>query len=152
MKATEITNIKKFTGDLFAGEGFDSFAVAEASFTTRISVDIDGHVNQGAEERELALWSEVKKLCYQVVSGKQLPVRFKIVLMVPGSKIESFIRNSGVPVRPEDVGALSLNIRYESGKLECTTGTALKTFTLDKSLENAWDASMAKFLGKYNVQ
>lgn len=163
MKAIDISNTKKFTQALFAGDDFDTFAVAEAKFDTLIHVEIDGHTNPeflekpedtvssetAACEKGIALWTDVRKLCYQVVSGKRLPVRFKVVLMVPKDKTESFLKNSGVMMKASDVGALSLNIKYEAGKISCVTGTALKTFTMDKSLEEAWDASMQKFLAKF---
>ena len=46
----------------------------------------------------------------------------------------------------EDVQGLYLNIRYDGKHLSCITGTSFKTFTLDKSLEHAWDEMVQKFL------
>ena len=44
-----------------------------------------------------------------------------------------------------------LNIRFENGKLSCTTGTSLKLFTLDKSLDQAWDRMVQKFFLQQNI-
>ena len=44
-----------------------------------------------------------------------------------------------------DVQGLYLNIRFEDGLLQCVTGTSLKTFSMDKSLEKLWDQTAMKF-------
>ena len=38
----------------------------------------------------------------------------------------------------EDIEGLYLNIRYDGKGLTCITGTSLKLFTLDRTLELAW--------------
>ncbi len=158
MKSIEIGNIKKFTSALFVGGDFDTFCVAEASMSTLINVTIDGHTNPEFLKTEdgtvpdispIIKWSEIKSLCYDVIKGTRLPLKFRIILMVPEAKVGSFITNAGLDIRPEEVGTLALNIRYEAGKLTCITGTSLKAFRPDKTLEEAWDASMMKFLGRF---
>jgi hypothetical protein len=42
-------------------------------------------------------------------------------------------------------------VRYEKGNLYLITGTSIKTFTLDKSLEQVWDADMKTFLKHYEI-
>ena len=42
----------------------------------------------------------------------------------------------------EDSPSLFLQIRFEHGTGRIITGTARNTFTLDKSLEEAWDAEV----------
>ena len=52
----------------------------------------------------------------------------------------------------EDVQGLYLNIRYDGKHLSCITGTSFKTFTLDKSLEHAWDEMVQKFLKQKKIE
>ncbi|MGI6072623.1 MAG: DUF5721 family protein [Lachnospiraceae bacterium] len=169
MKAIEINDIKKFTSALFVGKTFDTFCVTEASFSTLINIRIDGRVNRefltGEKEPEVAeggnylegdgeknepvKWENIKSLCYNIIAGKRLPLKFKIVFMVPPEKMGNLIEREGLDISARSVNAMFLNIRFENKKLTCTTGISLKEFTLDKSLENAWDNSMEKFLERF---
>ena len=162
MRQTEIENIKKFTGALFAGSVFDSFCVTEASFSTLINISIDGHVNEdfgktsGQEEEheerseKIVRWQQIRPLCYEAIKGDKEPLRFKIVFMTPPDKAEGFAAKHGLSLRASDIVGLFMNIRFEGGKLMCVSGTSLKTFTLDKSLENAWDESVENFIKKFS--
>ena len=165
MRQTEIENIKKFTNALFAGNVFDSFCVTEASFSTLVNITIDGHVNadfgKGKSEAEtqavqpegptdkIARWQQIRPLCYEAIKGDKPPVRFKVVFMTPPDKAESFAARHGLNIKGSDIAGLFMNIRFEGGKMFCVSGTSLKTFTLDKSLENAWDESVEAFLKKF---
>ena len=162
MRQTEIENIKKFTNALFAGNVFDSFCVTEASFSTLIDITIDGHVNpdfgrdkEKAEEEapetaeKIVRWQYIRPLCYEAIKGDKPPVRFKIVFMTPPDKAAGFAAKHGLKFRESDIAGLFMNIRFEGGKMYCVSGTSLKTFSLDKSLENAWDESVETFLKKF---
>lgn len=163
MRQTEIDNIKSFTGALFAGTTFDSFCVTEASFSTLVNITIDGHVNKAflkdedgdmqSQSREgfeeVATWQQIRQLCYEAVKGSRKPLRFKIVFMTPPEKVSGFVKRHGLTIKPEDISGLFMNIRFEEGKLTCTSGTSVKTFSLDKSLEIAWDESVAGFIKKF---
>ena len=46
----------------------------------------------------------------------------------------------------EDSPSLYLQIRFEHGTGHIVTGTARNTFTLDKSLEEAWDAEVRQLM------
>ena len=56
------------------------------------------------------------------------------------------LESSGLSYTTEDVNALFINVRYEGDVLVCTTGLSMKTFTLDKSLEEYWDNTVQKFV------
>lgn len=193
MNLIEITNIKKFTTALFAGETFDSFCVTEASFSTLFSVSIDGHINQDflkgpgpaaseatgtqeigsadavegmaarvAEESayqtaapegpfdEVIKWGQIRSLCYNIVKGKRLPVRFRIIFMTPPEKVAGFLASHDLTnYSPSEINALFMNVYYEGGKLTCTTGVSMKSFSMDKSIERAWDESVVKFISRF---
>jgi len=49
------------------------------------------------------------------------------------------------------VGGLYLNVRFEKGELRIITGTAIKTFTLDKTLEQEWDIKVKAMLKEQGI-
>ena len=158
MKSVNIENIKSFTTHLFARETFDGFLVTEASFSTITNITIDGHINRDfMGEAELAMpenkegtvyWKKLRPLCYEIIKGQKVPLRFKIVFMMPSEAVLSFLDSAGLDYEAVQVNALFLNVNFQDGKLVCTTGTSLKEFTMDKSLEYAWDEQVVKFLNR----
>ncbi len=158
MRAIEISNIKKFTNALFAGETFDTFCVTEASFSTLTNITIDGHINQEfmgeaelqmPENKDLTIrWKKLRPLCYNIIKGQRVPLRFRIIFMMPLEHIMEFIEEENLDIEPVEINALFLNVKFENNNLVCTTGTSLRVFTLDKSLEDAWDSRMVRFLNK----
>ena len=156
MVAREIEDIKGFTSDLFVGTKFDSFLLKEARFVTFAAFDIDGKVREDyytREEREegkigeYSAWSALKPVCYFLIKGKRLPGSFKLVFKLPSAAVERFLRDRGLPFAPDQVEGLYLNIRYEEQRLVCVTGTSVRMFTLDKTLEQQWDAAAGAFIG-----
>lgn len=52
---------------------------------------------------------------------------------------------------PDDIFGLFVNFQYDGKNLTCTTGTSLKTFTLDKSLDHIWDELIQKFFKQQQI-
>lgn len=154
MIALKIEDKKKFTSELFVGELFDRFFLREAVITTFNAFSIDGRVRRGyftkeeLEEghiEEYSLWPAVKPFCFSLIKGKKLPESFRIVFQYPTAATERFLSDNGVDMRAEQVKGLYLNVRYEEGRILCVTGTAVDFFTMDKSLDQAWDAAVEKY-------
>ena len=159
MNLIEISKIKEFTSQLFAGTAFDTYLLSEVLISTAATFTIDGHVNESfvgedgmkmAEYREgLVLWSKVRPVCYEIIKGHKVPSKFRIVLKLPEHLMEQFLAESGLQGMKEQIGGLFININFQNQELTCTTGTALKTFSLDKSLEDLWDEYAKKLLQQY---
>ena len=64
------------------------------------------------------------------------------------SNVEKLVQQAGLTGK-FDIEGLLLNIIYRNGEIHCITGTSLKQFTLDKSLEKEWDFMVGKFF-KHN--
>ena len=158
MKSVQIENIKAFTTHLFVGETFDGFLVTEASFSTLFDLTIDGHMNkeflneEEAEQKEnregIVYWKRLRPLCYEIIKGQRVPLRFKLVFLLPPGSYPAFLSEAGLNYDPSKINGLFLNINFQDGKLNCTTGSSLKEFSLDRSLEQAWDERILKFLGR----
>ena len=52
---------------------------------------------------------------------------------------------------PADVFGLYLNLQYDGSHVTCTTGTSLRTFTMDKSLDRVWDEMVTKFFRQQQI-
>ena len=86
-----------------------------------------------------------------MIRGKQTPLGFKFVFSLAPHNIEKLLIQKQLDFRPEDVQGLYLNIRFNQDGLFCITGTSLKTFSMDKSLEQAWDEMVQKFFTKKQI-
>ena len=87
------------------------------------------------------------KSVYQQTRENLGLTREKAADLIPGFSPERLekVENGRVQVQPEDV-MLFLNLVFQDGALTATTGVSLKQFSLDKSVEIAWDEHAAKFL------
>ena len=79
--------------------------------------------------------------------GQRTPLNFKIVLSLAPSHFDTFLKKEQLTgFTAGDIQGLYLNFHYDGTDLHCITGTSLRTFTLDKSLEHAWDQYVRSFL------
>ncbi len=158
MKLIEVENIKEFTSRLFVGEFFDNFLAVETTIYTATAFIIDGHINKefvGEEGMQLpeyaegiVMWKKIKPICYDIIKGKRVPQKFKMIFKMPSYIVDAFLKRTQLNIDLENVAGLYLNVNYQDGKMSCTTGASLKTFSLDKSLEQQWDEYMAAVIRK----
>lgn len=163
MRAYQIQDVKGFMSHLLLSNTFDRFLLAEASITTFNTFHIDGHLNKdyfsSAEEYEMeaadnlvySRWEQVRPFCFSLIKGKKTPVGMKIIFSLAPLNVQKLLLQNRLPLTNEEVGGLFLNIRYDSQKLTVTTGTSLKTFSLDKTLEQLWDDMAGVFLKKHEI-
>ncbi len=157
MIALQIQDVKDFMGKLLLQHTFDAFLVVEGSITTYNTFHIDGRLHPDyytAEEQEalktslrsFSLWQELKPFCLELIKGKRTPLGFRFTFRLSRENTEKLLTQTGSSFSLEQVDGLLLNLRYDETGLVCTTGTSLKLFTMDKSLEHAWDQMVQKFL------
>lgn len=162
MIAVQIQDIKDFMSKLLLGNAFDSFWLSEASITTSVSYTIDGFLHpefyytQEAEllqeeGRTYALWRDMKPFCFSVIKGKKTPLSFKIVFMLSKKNTQKLLASSKLSYQLEDIFGLFVNFQFDGQHLTCTTGTSLKTFSLDKSLDRVWDEMILKFFKQQQI-
>ncbi len=160
MTALEIEDQRAFTEGLFIGDMFDDLLVREAEIITFNKFSIDGNIRHGfySDEEmkennmaEYSRWSALKPFCYSLIKGKRLPQSFRFVFMPDRAATESFASRYGNGIDPADVAGLYLNIQYEEHIMACITGTAVNVFTLDKSIDRAWDESVTQLFKSKGV-
>ena len=157
MIALALTEVKECMAKLLLSEIFDPFYFIEGEITTFSKFSVDGYLNkdfyekEDAPERDYALWKDVREYCFSLIKGKRTPLNFKFVLGLSDSNIEKLLLQQGLDFKPSDVRGLYINLKYDGQKLQCTTGTAMNLFTMDKSLEQAWDKMIQKFFTQKEI-
>ncbi len=156
----EIENTGEFMNSLFVKEWLDIMELVEGEITTFYNIKIDGRqylewydteeIQEKKEQGEFILWRNFKQYAYQLIKGKKVPQLFRLVLRLPKDKngMERMLEMAGGEFLSEDVQGLYLNIKYEKQRLSVVTGISLKKFSMDKSLEQAWDEEIKTILKK----
>jgi hypothetical protein len=154
-----IPEIKPFMAKLLTQTTFDPFILRELELSTFTNFTISGYNENFYSKEELeeqkekhsTLWSDVRTIAFAMIKGNKTPLMFKIVLQLPISRCAALVEQSGGRLRMEEIGGLYLNIRFEKNELHIITGTAIKTFTMDKTLEQEWDAEAKRFLKEQGI-
>lgn len=157
MIALQILDIKAFMNQLLITDTFDHFRVLEAAVTTYSTFLIDGHFKKeyySSDELEIlepeletyVAWNQVKSFCFSLIKGKKTPLNLKITFQLSVQNVQKLLLQSGISIQPDQVKGVLLNVRYDGSSLTCITGISLNLFTMDKSLEHAWDDVVQKFL------
>lgn len=152
MIALEFPKVKESMAKLLLSETFDNFLFISAEVVTYNTFTIDGFLKkeffeEGKEpQREYSLWKEAREHCFSIIKGNRTPLRFSFVLGLSDENIQRLLDAQDLPFALKDVRGLYLNIRFDGQHLICTTGTSMNAFTMDKSLEQAWDVMVEKFL------
>lgn len=158
MIALALTDVKECMGKLLLSETFDPFYFIEGEIVTFGTFTMDGYLkkdffdSEDTPEREYALWKDVREYCFSLIKGKRTPLSFQFVLGLSDSNIEKLLLQQELDFKPQDVRGLYINLKYDGSKLQCITGTAMNLFTLDKSLEQAWDKMVQKFFTQKEIK
>ena len=148
---------------LLASELFDLFQVEEAEVTTFNTFHIDGRIHKdfykdvpaGADSAdampgEYSTWKDMKPICYELIKGKRTPLSFKFVFYLNEEAKSRLIKEADAGIDDSQV-RLGLNIRFINSDVILTTGCAISIFTLDKSIEKAWDNYIPSFLDNNSI-
>lgn len=141
---------------LLLTETFDHFLFIEGEITTFNTFTIDGYLHKDFFEEDpplsFSFWKHLREFCFSIIKGKRTPLQFKFVFSLSPENIAKLISQNELNFHPQDVQGLYLNLRFNGTDLQCITGTSLKTFTLDKSLEQAWDKMVQKFFSQKGIE
>lgn len=163
MIALQIQDIKNFMSKLLLSQIFDHFLLIEGSVTTYNTFHIDGRIHKdfytteeietlNLNDQEFSHWKEIRPFCLNLIKGHKTPLGFRFVFQLSKENTAKLLTASGITsILPENVSGLLLNIRYDSNGLSCITATNLNLFTMDKSLEHAWDEMVKRFLKQQEI-
>ncbi len=156
MRSFLIQDVRAFMKKLLISDTFDPFLLSEASITTFATFHVDGSFHADyldTSEAELlttekcgyTLWKRVRPFFFELTRGRHTPLSFRIVLRLAPYNVEKLLRQGGLTLPSDDVDGLFVNILFDGAALTCTSGVSLRVFSLDKTLERAWDDMLEKF-------
>ncbi|WP_313133404.1 DUF5721 family protein [Anaerocolumna sp.] len=160
MISLKIIDVKDFMSKFLISNVFDNFLLTELDISTFTHFHIDGRLNKEfysndeleiLGERKYPKWSEIKPFAFSIIKGSKLPIFIKTVFALSSENIEKVIQKSGIQMKEEEINGLFINIKYEKENLYIITGTSIKTFTLDKTLDQVWDGYVKDFLRHYEI-
>ena len=158
MISLKIIDVKAFMSNILIHSTFDQFLMWEMDITTYNYFHISGKVNNNwYEEGEetptegYSYWKTVKPFAFQVMKGQKTPQTFKIVLQLSRENTQNILTDGDMTYNIDDISGLFLNIKFENNELHMITGTSLKTFTFDKSIDYAWDNYVRSFLKQCQI-
>lgn len=157
MIALSLTEVKECMSKLLLSDTFDPFYFIEGEIVTFSTFKIDGYLKKEffdideVPSRNYILWKDVRDYCFSIIKGKRTPLSFYFVLSLSESNIEKLLKQNELSFLPQDVRGLYINLKYDGSNLQCITGTSMNLFTLDKSLEQAWDIMVQKFFTQKEI-
>lgn len=160
MITANVLDIKTFMSELLVNNLFDMFLLSDIEIISSNHFKISGELYkefyssdelEGLENRTHSFWKEIKPIVFNIIKGNKMPLSMKIVLMLPQTSVKNIVDNSNTDLNVSDINGMFLNIIFEKGQLICTTGSSLKVFTLDKTLDNLWDEAAIRFLKDKNI-
>ncbi|MDF2542836.1 MAG: hypothetical protein K0S47_2554 [Herbinix sp.] len=160
MISLHILEVKAFMAKLFTNTMFDHFILKEMDVQTFTNFHISGQFNETffskdelmeRGEKQNTRWSDVKAIAFAMIKGNKTPLQLRIVFQLPVEDISVMLQAGTGKLRVEEIGGLYLNVRFDKGELNVITGTAIKTFTMDKTLEQEWDLAVRNFLKQQGI-
>ena len=156
MISIRVNDINHFMQHLLTKDTLDRFIFYEGQISTASTFELDGRINReffDSEELaslpdEFVSWHKIKTVCFEIIKGKKVPTKMKLVLGLSQTHYEEILNQCGVNHSPSDIGGLYLHIHYEQGEIQIITGSTLNIFTMDKSLDKHWDGMIQTFLSK----
>ena len=141
MLALELSDdlVKGFMGRLLREDIFNDFKVRSVDILAKNRFSLDGEIS-GGETKDFSMWSEVRPLIFEIVKQMGKPSVLKIVL---SHKEPQSIH--------ENASALFVNLIYDNGKVNFTTATSQKAFSLERTLDSTWDDWMRSFFGSIGI-
>ena len=157
MIAFSLTNTKEFMSHLLLADTFDHFSFIEGEIVTFNTFRIDGFLQKeffdtGTDLPEYSPWKNLRDFCFSLIKGKRTPLSFRFIFSLSRKNIGRLIARNAPALDPDSVQGLYPNIHFDGSRLSCVTGTSFKTFTMDKTLEHAWDEMVEKFLRQKHIE
>ncbi len=155
MNLIKINDIRATMGMLLLKETFDGFFLEEAEALTYAKLKVSGRRNKkwyieeedGADLTELLRWKEVKGIFFEYIKGAKSPEVFRVSLKADDAAAKSILGDVGYyeAFRASPL-QLHLQLRYEKDVLCIITGIYNSEFALDRTMENAWDDAVKKWI------
>jgi hypothetical protein len=138
-----LPNVKSAMNSLLASESFDSFVVHEIQLTNDIGLTVKGNMKE---------YSTIRPIVFEAVKKRETPSSMRFILSLSPENIEKTVKSIGTDTDPALISGMYINIAYNNGVLNLTTGISYTTFMKDIVLEKEWDRLVPIFLSKQGIE
>ena len=146
MIAINVISKNEFMNAIFIKDTFDYMLVSELELTTINTFSVDGRINKDfikkneleEPEDDFISWGSIRHICFEIIKGKNAPLKFKITLKLPNSYIEKMLTSVDTNIEASQVLGMYV-----------ITGTSLSIFTMDKSIDKFWDKQITTLLNQH---
>ncbi|MBO4214647.1 MAG: hypothetical protein IKX99_07225 [Lachnospiraceae bacterium] len=154
MLLLKLPDVKSAMNTLLTTNSFDNFLVSEITIVNSVTYNIDGHVVE-SDDNDLTVplmpYEKLRPIVLSMIKGNKTPSYMKFILTLSPENIANTAKSIGSPTNPEDITGMYLNIVFQNGSLNVTTGIAYRSFMKDVALEKEWDRLLPIFLNKSAV-
>jgi len=129
MLSLSINDVKAFMAKLLKGNDFDAFELHGLTVHNFAVFEMHKHPAEAAPS-----WCLARNYAFEMIKGSVPPKYIKLVLARLNGDVHMF-----------------LNIIFEDGKINITSGMSQKSFSLDRSALQNWNEYILKFLNDKNI-
>ncbi len=156
MRSFRFEGTRKLMNSLLLTPLFDQFEVMSAYVRSYAVFSIEPTPRDEEDKTPSPpLWKQLRPLMTDILKGTRKPQQIRLVLRLSEKNTLAVLRRSGSSLEAEQIAGLYLNIQYrcadENESVTGTTGTSLKIFTPDRSLEKTWDAMVEALLLREDI-
>lgn len=152
MITLSLSNVKDFMNRLLLQPTFDSwgFQGAEIVALTQYSISGSPNLRYLTEEEKAAcknggglIYSDIRPILAAIVKAGRTPTLLKLVLVCPQELLAEHI----------SAGAESylMTVHFQEGLLKVTGGISMRTFSMDRTDSQFWDAHFPKVLTQLQI-
>lgn len=152
MESFEISDVRGLMNALLVNNVFDAYYVIEVRVNVRNSWTIGGKIDSSDDENgnnQYLKWSELKTSVFNIVRGKTLPKLLNVSFIMPEDIVGKVLDKAGGQYSVNDIKSLHMNLRFENSILSIISGTTLSGFSMDKTIEHAWDGVCETIIKDY---
>lgn len=155
MLAKTIENKKQLMAALLTRDTFDAFETVSGSVTTYAVFSVNGqwHGSFYPDEEtshDFTPWNLLRPYFLSVIRGRNTPLAFQFVFRLPDGEMSALIEKEAISRElTADVSGLLLNLSFDGTSILLTTGVSHRTFSLDRTLERAWDNYAQQRFGEF---
>ena len=154
MLLLNIPDIKSAMNALLTTNSFDNFLVSEITIVNSVTYNIDGHIaetDDGEVTTPLMPYEKLRPIVLSMIKGNKTPSYMKFVMTLSPENIANTAKSIGSATNSQDITGMYLNIIFQNGTLNVTTGISYRTFMKDVALEKEWDRLLPIFLNKTGI-
>ncbi len=158
MRVYHLFDNKTVMAHILTQPTFDKFLISEVKIAGKALFHLTGTAAEGffteeaLDERGYVTYGQVRSVCLEMMKGQKVPESFTFMFLLPTKELEKFLDETDSTLQPFDVENLSFLVRFKDGEITLTTGSAFKIFTMDQSLNVAWDNWVNDFLHRHGFQ